>query len=481
VSVTATPTLTLDGLPVPLDRPAGDPSPYAIEELRLTWGRSGVLETPTPATVALTLRDRSPAAEFARQSLIGRLIVLGWSCSDGSSGINFRGRITDAAARPLSGAVAGGGFDVAIAASSLEVDLANYTVAEGTVWPEETFDARRIRIAGLLRPGSFIGGVLLPDRFDLGLPAGAVPGSDLEGLPAAQIDVGGRSALELLRELYASTSPLPMVYDPAADRLTYAARRRFTYSPVGLTISAMLRPSADHGGRFIATSLTGRHLDARRTAYAGALSQQLDSLITHIEVQYLDKTAGYASRTYPAGAEGMDALEQLHGRRNLSVSSIHADRANAGQLAAVLYSSIASHEARVPRLEPVGYSSRREPFTDAAHAAWLLSGHEQSDVAFLGGSWLPQLGQRPLVGILGATVTYTPGVWAVDFAPAPVVIDPSPFTSWAPVTVAASAIDDTVTLADIDPSVTVGDLGSIDVGAGLDPITVTPYKGNPQP
>ena len=468
MSITVAPTMTVAGQPV-----SGDLA--AVDSLRLTWGRSGVLEQPTPATAALTVRDTSRGAVFARRAdLIGQPVVLGWAGSDGSTGINFRGRITDAQVRPRRR----GGFSVALAASSLEVDLAAYRVPEGIVWPEETFAARRDRIVGLLPAGLLPGGATLPDRLDLGLPDLAAPDVNLATLPAAQVDAGGQDSLALLRELYASTSPLPMVYDPAAQRITFATRRRFAYSVAGLTMSAMLTPSAGHGGRYVAASLSGRHLDAQRTAYAGALSQALDSLITRIDVQYLERTAAYEQQSYEAATTGMAALEAVYGRRVLTVTSIHALRANAAQLGDALYSDVVSREARTPRLAAVGYSSDREPFADAAHAALLLAGAESGVTLFLGGSWLPRLGQRPLVGILGATVTYAGGDWSVDFVPAPVFLDPTPNT-WAPVTAAASAIDTTVTLADIDPSVTVGDLGFIDVGAGFDTITVNPYKGNP--
>jgi hypothetical protein len=97
---------------------------------------------------------------------------------------------------------------------------------------------------------------------------------------------------------------------------------------------------------------------------------------------------------------------------------------------------------------------------------------------FIGRSWLPQLGHRPLFGILGATTTYAGGEWSIDLTPAPVLVDPAPGT-YAPVTIGALASSPAVTLAHLDPSLTLGDLAFVEIGAGFTPQTVQPYKGNP--
>lgn len=470
MTVTAVPTLTVAGQSVGGTDPAADL--VAVDALRLSWGRGGVLEAPTPATLQLTVRDNTRAAVFARRTdLIGQPVVTGWACSDGSTGTNFRGRITDADVSPRRG----GGFHVAIAASSVVVDLANHKVAEGTTWPAETFAARRSRLAALLPAGSFAGGVVLPGRMDLGLQI--PPDAELDTYTAAQVDAGGRTLLELLTELFRSTSPLPMVYDPTADRLTFAPRRRFAFSMAGLTMSAMLAPAPELGGRYVAASLSGFRIDAQQLRYAGALRQPLDSRLTRVEVNYFDAAAAYAQRTQALSSPDDQALEPVIGRRTLTVDSIHADLLKAAQLC-VLYSSLVNHEARAPRLDAVTYTTSRAPFTDAAHAALLLRGRETGDTVFLRRSWLTRLGQSPLVGILGATVTYTGGHWSVDLVPAPVFIDPGA-NAYAPVTIAAAAASSAMRLRDIDHSVTLGDLGFLEVGAGFDTTTVLPYKGNP--
>lgn len=484
MSITATPTLTVAGQPI-----AGLPGTdlAAVGELRLTWGRSGVLERPTPATLGLTVRDRSPGATFARRTdLIGQTVVVGWAGSDGSSGINFRGRITDVQSTPHRGDPRRG-FYVTLAASSVEVDLANYAAPEGTVFPAETFQGRLNRILALLPAGVLSSIIALPDLAALSLAVPPNSAADLNTYPAAQYDAGGKSVLDLFRDLYGSTSPLPMVYDPAGNRLTYAARRRYALNAArGLTMSARLVADPDRGGRYVAAGLTGLHLDGQLTAYDGSLGQALDARITRVEVSYLDQDAGYAQAT--AVAATVDTpLEATIGRRTLSVTTVHGSATYAQQLAG-FYADTVNNEARSPRLGSVGYSTEREPFADAAHAAFLLAGREGGTstpgglfevptAAFIGRTWLPRLGARPLVGVLGATITYSAGQWSIDLTPAPVVVDPYP-GAWAPVTPAAAASSAAVTAATIDPSVTFGDMAFIDLGAGFTTATAAPYGGN---
>ncbi len=487
MSVTATPTLTAAGQSV-AGTLAGDPSLVAVDELQLTWGRAGVLATPTPAVVNLTVLDKSAGATFARrEDLIGQPIVVGWSCSDGSTGTSFRGRITDAQATPRRS----GGFLVALAASSVEVDLANHKAPEGTVFPAETMQARLTRILALLPsvPGQPNFPALLPaqtastgsgspaqlpEYTDLGLSS-SYGGLPLNALTAAQQEAGGQDVLALLRQLYASCGPLPMVYDPAAQGLRFASRRRHVLSTSrGFTMSAQLVASPDHGGRYVAAGLTGLHLDAQLTEYAGALGQTLDSRITRVEVNYLDENAAYETRT--ATAATVDTPnEATIGRRTLTVDTVLAAGSAAANLAG-FYADLVSREARTRRLGPLGFTTRREPFHDAAHVTALLSGRELTPALFLGRSWLPRLGASPLVGVLGATVVYAGGEWSVQLTPAPTVVDPSP-GMWGPLTIAAAGTP-AVRLRDVDRSVTIADAGFLDVGAGFTPANAQPYGGN---
>jgi hypothetical protein len=458
MTVTAAPTLTAAGTAVAT---GGAGELVAVDELRITWGRSSLLARPTPATAQLTVRDTSPRSTFAtRTDLIGQPVILGYA--GGVTGTNFRGRITDVAVRMRRA----GGFYVDLACSSKEVDAANYVAPAGTVFPAETFTARLARIRQLMPAGLFAG-ITMPSRYDVGFLNVVDPSLDFGDYPAAQMDVSGTDALSLLRQLFDSVYPAPLVYDPAADVLTWAPRRLYAYrQDLGSTFTAQLVTSTAAGGRYIVTPIGGLPLHSGQFSYDGPLTQQLDSRITRTEVTYLNAAAGYASATITAA--GIDApLESAIGRRTLTVDSIHASATNATALAAN-WSEVADGEARRRRLDPLTYDTARNGggFDTAAHAVALLTGAERADKFFARGSWLTRLGSRPLFGSMGGTLTHAGGQWTSTFAPAPV----STATTPRPITPATAAVPG-VRLIDVDPSVTVGDLGFVDVGAGFTPET----------
>jgi hypothetical protein len=464
MTVQASPTLTVDGTTIPATRPAGG-TLVGVDTLRIGWGRDSMLSRPTPATADLTVRDTSLDASFARRTdLIGRPVLLGWSATPdvpgqpATTGINFRGRITDVVATPRRA----GGFDVALSCSSKEVDAANYTVPAGTVWPAETFADRLARIVGVLPLGFFAGGVAMPD-------APTIP----DGWPAAQQDVSGADALALIRQFYDSVGPQPAQYDPDGDRITWAPRRNFTVLGARGALSAGLVTDPARAGRYVVRPLSGvtwgLGLDARQIDYTGSLTQPMDSRITQVEVSYKDSTAGYAQRTATAQT-ALAGDEYATGRRTLGVDSIHASTANAVTLAAA-WAAVASAEGHAPRLDPLLYGSHRnDGFDTGKHAAALLAGAEGSARLFLRSSWLPALRTRPLVGVLGATTSYTAGAWSVQFTPAPISTD----VDTLPLRVAYSARPG-IRLADLDPSVTVGDLRFVDIGAGFTFDTQPPW------
>jgi hypothetical protein len=472
VTITAAPGITFGPTATPVTAAGTTALLLAVDSLRITWGRSSVTEIPQAATAQVTVLDRSPrgAALAARTDLIGQGVYLTWAGSDGSGGRNFVGRITDVQARPMPGG-AGAGFLVALAASSTELDLGNIAVPDGTTWPAETMGARASRVRGMLPGGGLAGGLVLPDRYALGMQSAAVPGADLDTYNAAAVDVSGKTVAELVRTLYASWSPLPVQYDPDHDGLTFCPRRRYAYGTWGWTASARAVTDPGHGGRWVPASLAGLHLDGGLLGYSGPLTQQLDNRLTRVEVGY---TTGGVAAT--AAQSVTDVSEQFIGRRTWQVDSWHADAAPAAQLAG-LYADVATREARAPRLGNLSWSSDREPLPDAAHARALLAGYDTGAAVFVGRSWLPQLAACPLLGLIGGTITYTAGAWQVDLSTSPVVIDPAP-NAWAPITPAACA--PTVRARDLDPSLTFGDAAYLDVGVGYTTATGLPYKGNPR-
>jgi hypothetical protein len=476
VTVTAAPTLTIAGETVP----AGGPGALVgVGELRISWGRGGALEAPTPATAAVTVLDRSPGAVFARRTdLLGQPVLLGWT-SGATSRTNFRGRVTDVAVTRRKA----GEFLVTLSASSVEVELANHTAPANTAWPAETFGDRIARIRALIPARLLTGGVSVAFWTSYG-PVSGVPSVLPDAMPCAPADVSGASALDLLTELSWSLHPTPLVYNPQSDALAPVVRRRYPRgNAAGVTMSAALVTDPNRAGRYVAAALPvpaagtpGLHLDGHQLAYGGGLGQPIDARITRVELSYLDSAAAYGQRTATSGTPAAQ-LENVIGRRVLSVATLHASATNAAGLAA-LYADIAGREAAAPRLAPIGYSTAREPFPDLAHATVLLAGCELPQSVFMSGSWMTALGSRPLFGIIGGQIRYSAGQWELDLTPAAVAVDPAP-TSWAPLTIARAASSSAVLLRDVDPSVTFGDCGFLDVGAGFTTATQPAYAGNP--
>lgn len=427
-----------------------------IDAFTITWGRANVLGQPTPATATVRLLDLSAGATLARRrDLIGLELDLGYYAvrlDVYGPTYSFVGRITDVTVTRR----AAGGFYVELAASSREVEAANYRFPAGTSWPAETFAARLARITAPLPPTLFRtsqrgGPAVLPTSTDWGL-AGS---PDFTLYAVGPATPGNSDVLTLLRELFSSTSPLPMTFDPGLNAMVSPARRSYLYNnALGATATANLAPSAARGGLYVPSALNGFELDAHDVDTLGEVDQPIDSRITRVEVSYLDSTNGYASATATATTADA-ALEGTIGRRTLSVSSIHATPANAQQLAA-MYADIAGSEARKPRLGPLSYRTRISGgFVSTAQRDALLNGSEGTAAFFLGRSFLPALGVRPIIGIVGGSIAYGDGDWTLRLNPAPVNVD----SLWAPLPLRLAPA---LRLRDIHPSLTFGDAGYLD-------------------
>lgn len=454
MTVEAVPTLQVAELTVATGLVAGGrPALVAVNSLSLSWGRGTVLEQTTPARARVTVLDTSPGRVFAcRRDLIGQVMRLGWS-APGSTGTNFRGRITDMTMdRYESPDGSRVGIAVTLDASSIEVDAANYLQqAAGALWPAESFTARLARIVSHL-------------------PVGLVTAAEVHPgwatYTAAQIDVFDVDLLSLLRRLFDSTAR-PLIYDPGADKFTYGLRRFIAAGAAGGDVlhSAML---ALAGGKWAATCspVGGSWLDARRFGYDGSIVADVASRLTRVQVGYLDVAAGYASATSEVQLATSPG-EETTGRRALTVDTMHANAAGAADCAAE-WASLALSEAALPRLEPVTFATARTPFADAAEVALLLAGVESSTWRFLRRSWLPEVGVPPLVGIIGGTIGYAAGQWTVQAQLAGAVNQNFP-PGLMP---AYAATDNTVRLVDLDDSLTVGDCAHVSIGAGYTAATM---------
>lgn len=452
MTVTATPAVTVAGQTIAAAAPGGLPPLVAVDALSVTWGRASLLEQPTPARAALTVLDTSPGRPFARSSLVGQPVVIGWTGSDGSSGVSFRGRITDApvrryvsAGQTVSGAV------VELTCSSLEVDLANYKVpAASAVWPAETFAARLARILALLPAGLLVGATLHPNW---------------TGYSAGQLDASGADVLALLRKLYDSTARA-LVYDPAANAFTYAPRHFIAAGAAGGSNFITGRLARQSSGLWAADAaavpMGGSWLDATELGYDGEAARNVEQMVTQVDLQWLNGAAS-ATSSLPV-VQGID--EGTLGRRTLSVDTMHATAAGAADCLAE-WASLVYSEGSVPRLEPVTYATARAPFRDGTVRANLLAGCEQAPWWFVRGSWLPEAGVSPVVAFSGSTITYRGGQWSIALQPAATWNANNPDAGHGVTAGTVAAAGTVVRLVDCDPSLTVGDLGYVQSGAGF--------------
>jgi hypothetical protein len=457
---------------------------YAVDSLRVTWGRGALTDaSATPATVGLTVLDRSPTTALAaRQNLIGRLVRITYtqdpSGLENPVGTLFYGRITSARAAPAGRDPKVDGWLVTISASSLEVDLGN--VKPRTVWPAESFGARYNRMVAAM-PDGWTTPPRIPDRFDVGLPDPADPSVDtLLAWPCAQLDTSSQDLLSLWTQFYASLSHFPMGFDPATGTLTFGSMPRDVYSSqLGGTFTAGLAKTPDSGDtyRVCRAGSLGLGLNAGRMPYdrSSGVEQLLEQQLTRLEVQYLDSTNGYQSATYGRRV-GNWTQEATIGRRTWSVGSVHASRDGAVSLAG-LYERLIDAELRLPRLDKLTFSSKAEPFQSLNHARFVLQTTQTGAGAYVNDSWLPLLGHRPMLMLLGGTVTYSGGQWTVTAQPSLIPrISPPAGMSYAPLRVRDVDPPRTVRVRDIDRCVRFADLRFIDMAAGAS--EGAPYPGN---
>lgn len=447
MTVDAVPTVAVAELTVATGLAAGQRPPLvAVDGLSISWGRGGVLDQTTPARARVTLLDTAGGRPFAsRRDLIGQIMRLGWT-APGSSGTNFRGRITDVTLdRYTSPDGSRVGTLVTLEASSIEVDAANYVQdAAGSLWPAESFSARLARILSHM-PGLFTGAAIHPAWTTY---------------TAGQLDVLDDDCLSLLRTLYDSTAR-PMIYNPNTNSLTYGLRRFIAAGAAGgnINFSSMLALS---GGKWSATCspVGGSWLDARRFGYDGPATSGVQAKLTRVEAGYLDASAGYAAATY-ALTMATTPDEGTIGRRVLTVDTVHSTAAGAADCAGE-WASLAQTEALVPRIDPVTFDTARTPFADVDELELLLSGAESTTWRFLRRSWLPEVGITALVGIIGGTIGYRGGEWTVTAQLAPAINGNYPPGLLGGYSASSTA----VTAADVDESVTFGDCAHIHIGAG---------------
>lgn len=459
-SVRPVPVLAIGGVDV-ASGPAADGtlSLMALSGASVKWGRDKTLTQPSPATAQLSLFD--PTGVWAATAdLVGRAVTLRWTWTS-TTRTYFRGRITSVdlqrqrITRP-DGTVVHGTL-VQLTASGVLTDLGNRRPPV-EAWPAETMAARRTRVAALT--AGPVSSIATRPAFDAA-PVAAVP------------DASKVTALDLLRDLFDSTGADRMTVDPDTQAVGYVPRRAYTGTDLA---GRLVRDSAARLGAFVAlTAAGGRYVDARAVLYKGGVSRDMSSRLTRATVTW--SNAGQAA-TITRAIPGAD--EAVVGVREVTLSTILADATAAGTAADEL-AAFAAGEASGWTLDPMTWETARTGgFETVAQALVLLGGAELTGVYWLQGSFLPQLGIRPVFGIMGGTITYRDAGWVVTWQNAPVSLTGGPAyeLTWDHVddgSPGSTLVWDDVDRADgLHPSVTYEDMQYVAFGLG---VTTIPTDG----
>jgi hypothetical protein len=412
------PVVTLSGADIAAGATTG--GPVALDDLSVTWGRDQIMDQPTPATAGVALFLPDPTWAAGRE-LIGEPLNLSFTATKPGTGpvrqVFFRGRVTsaDLARRSVSNTdgTTTHGAVLTLGASSLLTDLGNRVPFEA--WPEETMDARRARIAAYTT--AVASSVTIRDYWQ---PAhvGPVAATDQP------------SVLDSLTGLYESSSPDRMTYLPDDQRVYFVGRREIsarTLAQIWWNVAgegtardgkgAYIRARTIPAGLIGANSLAGppQYVDAAAADYQGSLVKDITSRITRVEVAHQDSLStptAFADRVETALVAGTN--EATQGVRAARLDSQICWN-NYAQTQASDLASMVGREGAGWATEAITYRADLaggfESFDQAA--ALLLTGAESSSMVFLARSWFPQLGIRPVLGLIGGQIGYTGG-WRVE-------------------------------------------------------------------
>lgn len=462
--------------------------PLVVDGLRVSWGRSEIMDQPDPATATLTCLDPSSTWPLTTD-LRGRLVVLSWQAtrpSDNSTQTTafFVGRITKAKltrktiTRP-DGSKAHG-LLIALTAASILNDLANIVPAEA--WPDETMDARRGRIA-TYAANVCTAGVTIRGYWKAPHVA-----------PIAAADQV--SILDHLLSLYESSGPDRMTFLPWNRQAIQLERRDHPgYRTLGaLHWNVAGEGTARDGKGAYAWSVAqvaydgglpgaNHYLDGVTIEYPedSALSKEVTGMVTRVDVSHPDGGAGNASRVETTLCSTIDPAinETAMGVRAARLESNVNWNAYAVTASSDL-AYMAAREASGWRPDPITIRTKAanvNGFDYWLQAALVLAGAEVTSWVFLQRSWFAQLGIRPCFGLIGGTITYKSGEWRSECELAPVNTLPMPqhAISWSEIDDGSSTYQlewwDEDNPRGLHESLTYEDIGFVGMGLG---VTATP-------
>jgi hypothetical protein len=401
MGVTPAPAVRLSGALVATGRTTGGAwpaAPMALDGLTVKWGRSKALEQPTPATATVRLFDPS-GVWAAGVDLIGAPLELSWSAA-GETRTYFTGRVGAVEVSPHTATldnVRTQGALVSLSCTSLLADLGN-RLPVGLTWPAETLAARRARIATLAA----------------GPVSSITTRAAWDAAPLADLDPSTTSALDLLKGLFDACGADRYSYDPHTKAVSYLARRTFP-DPTPL---ARLTKDSTRVGVYLAAP--GGAVDGHYVGYAGGAGKDLASRLTRVVLSYVTGTTR-AQVVVPLS--GID--ESAVGVRAATVATAHTDVTQATAAANDL-AALAAGEASGWSLDAMTWKTGARGFDSLAQARRLIGGTETADVYFLGRTWLPRLGIRPVFGVMGGSIGYAHGSWSVAWNNAPIAVTGTP-------------------------------------------------------
>jgi hypothetical protein len=411
----------------------------AVDGLSVTWGRDAVLEQAPPAVGRLVLFD--PTQTWATSSdRRGLPVTVRYQGTVGAAGLPmeavfFRGRIgSPVTVSPRTVIAPDGtrveGTVVELQLQSLLADLANLTPR--AAWPAETMGARLARIVLEAKAVNVLtGGAAIRPYW-----------ADRNVGPVALVDQV--TLLDHLLDVYSSCGSDAMTYDPNRDAaLPVSDRTLENWRSIALLARNLddptTRPRAGQGVYAYPVALdypdpmedsSGIYLDARKLGYDPGSGASQPARITRVAVTHPDGSAGYARRTVELRVRQTDAVggelisEALAGVRTARVDSLVTENIYADVAANDLEGLVRNELARWV-LEPLRYSSRRAGgFETVAQVQTLLAGYERNGPIFLTGTkWLPAMGIRPVIGVLGGVIAWQGGKragWELELQPAPI-------------------------------------------------------------
>lgn len=221
MAIDVRPTVHIDGTRVACNADAVDTEPVAIRGFTITWGREEYQSPNTsPASVEITLLDTTDvwATRIRESQAIGLPVEIRWTgtASTDLTQIGpvtmFRGSVSEATAEPHSFETRDGrrGWEITLLCADSTAAFGRATSPWGS-WPQENMLKRAARLRTLgIDAGSQIDHVYF--------------WSQHTESSCSPLDIKGKTALELMTEMYQSMGNDTFAFDPDENVIRQATR-----------------------------------------------------------------------------------------------------------------------------------------------------------------------------------------------------------------------------------------------------------------